>query len=197
MTSVSAGHITLTPTQPVWSGRPEPGSNPQPPHQESLYRLSHLPSLFRTFQNPFERKVKGIVVMCAREKRPKHYPSIYMLTFCIYPPTYLSIVRLFTDVRTSSSKMYSLYLSTKLILFIKSIDSYIQCHPCHLVISELIVLKSEKIIIDFKTLKKKSSYVINLPFYSCDSVVCTVYHEFISLTHYFPISNSILLRLVS
>ena len=45
MTSVSAGHIILTPTQPVGSGRPQRESNPGPPHQESralaLYRLSY------------------------------------------------------------------------------------------------------------------------------------------------------------
>ena len=35
MTSVSAGHIILTPTQPVGSGRPQRESNPGPPHQES------------------------------------------------------------------------------------------------------------------------------------------------------------------
>ena len=35
MTSVSAGHIILTPTQPVGGGRPELESNPGPPHQES------------------------------------------------------------------------------------------------------------------------------------------------------------------
>ena len=35
MTSVSAGHIILTPTQPVGSGQPKRGSNPGPPHQES------------------------------------------------------------------------------------------------------------------------------------------------------------------
>ena len=35
MTSVSAGHIIQTPTQPVGSGRPERESNPGPPHQES------------------------------------------------------------------------------------------------------------------------------------------------------------------
>ena len=34
MTSVSAGHIILTPTQPVGSGRPQRESNPGPPHQE-------------------------------------------------------------------------------------------------------------------------------------------------------------------
>ena len=35
MTSVSAGHIILTPTQPVRSRRPQRESNPGPPHQES------------------------------------------------------------------------------------------------------------------------------------------------------------------
>ena len=35
MTSVSAGHIILTPTQPVGSGRPQRGSNPGPSHKES------------------------------------------------------------------------------------------------------------------------------------------------------------------
>ena len=35
MTSVSAGHIRLTLTQPVGSGRPQRGSNPGPSHQES------------------------------------------------------------------------------------------------------------------------------------------------------------------
>ena len=34
MTSVSAGHIILTPTQPVGSGRPQRESNHGPPHQE-------------------------------------------------------------------------------------------------------------------------------------------------------------------
>ena len=35
MTSVSAGHIILTPTQPVGSGRPQRVSNTGPPNQES------------------------------------------------------------------------------------------------------------------------------------------------------------------
>ena len=35
MTSISAGHIILTPTQPVGGGRPQRGSNPGPPDQES------------------------------------------------------------------------------------------------------------------------------------------------------------------
>ena len=32
MTSVSVGHIILTPTQPVGSGRPQREQNPGPPH---------------------------------------------------------------------------------------------------------------------------------------------------------------------
>ena len=43
MTSVSAGHIILTPTQPVGSGRPQRESNPGPPHQESRALLTELP----------------------------------------------------------------------------------------------------------------------------------------------------------
>ena len=35
MTSVSAGHIILTPKQPVGSGRPQRRLNPRPPHQGS------------------------------------------------------------------------------------------------------------------------------------------------------------------
>ena len=43
MTSVSAGHIILTPTQPVGSGRPQRELNPGPPHQESCALLTELP----------------------------------------------------------------------------------------------------------------------------------------------------------
>ena len=43
MTSVAAGHIILTPTQPVGSGRPQWESNPGPPHQESRTLPTELP----------------------------------------------------------------------------------------------------------------------------------------------------------
>ena len=43
MTSVSAGHIMLTPTQLVESGRPQRESNPGPPHQESRALPTELP----------------------------------------------------------------------------------------------------------------------------------------------------------
>ena len=43
MTSVSAGDIILTPTQPVGSGRPQRESNPGPPHQESRALPTELP----------------------------------------------------------------------------------------------------------------------------------------------------------
>ena len=43
MTSISAGHIILTPTQPVGSGRPQQGSNPGPPDQESRALPTELP----------------------------------------------------------------------------------------------------------------------------------------------------------
>ena len=43
MTSVSAGHIILTTTQPVGSGRAQRESNPGPPHQESHFLPTELP----------------------------------------------------------------------------------------------------------------------------------------------------------
>ena len=43
MTSISAGHIILTPTQPVGSGRPQQGSSPGPPDQESRALPTELP----------------------------------------------------------------------------------------------------------------------------------------------------------
>ena len=43
LTSVSAGHIILTPTQPVGSGRPQWESNPGSPHQESRVLPTELP----------------------------------------------------------------------------------------------------------------------------------------------------------
>ena len=43
MTSFSVGHIILTPSQPVGSGRPQRGSNPGPPDQESRALPTELP----------------------------------------------------------------------------------------------------------------------------------------------------------
>ena len=43
MTSVSAGYIILTPTQPVGSRRPQWESSPGPPHQESGALPTELP----------------------------------------------------------------------------------------------------------------------------------------------------------
>ena len=54
MTSVSAGHIILTPTQPVGSGRPQRESNPGPPQQESRA----LPQSYRAPREMGERERK-------------------------------------------------------------------------------------------------------------------------------------------
>ena len=43
MTSVSADHIILTPTQPAGSERSQRKSNPVPPHQESRALPTELP----------------------------------------------------------------------------------------------------------------------------------------------------------
>ena len=59
MTSVSAGHIILTPTQPVGSGRPQRESNPGPPHQESRALPTELPrSPYRLREREGERERK-------------------------------------------------------------------------------------------------------------------------------------------
>ena len=51
MTSVSAGHIILTPTQPIGSGWPQRGSNPGPPDQESRALPSELPRPLELMNN--------------------------------------------------------------------------------------------------------------------------------------------------
>ena len=66
MTSVSAGHIILTPTQPVGSGRPQRESNPGPPHQESraLPQSYHAPPCEQSrWLNPLS--AGGFVTPCA------------------------------------------------------------------------------------------------------------------------------------
>ena len=56
MISFSAGHIILTPTQPVESGRPQWESNPGPPHQESRALPTELPCPPRLGERKRERK---------------------------------------------------------------------------------------------------------------------------------------------
>ena len=60
MTSVSAGHIIQTPTQPVGSGRPQRESNPGPPHQESraLPQSYPPPPPNRRITHPHNKTVK-------------------------------------------------------------------------------------------------------------------------------------------
>ena len=53
MTSISAGHIILTPTQPVGGGRPQRESNPGPPDQELRALPFELP---RPHERGRERK---------------------------------------------------------------------------------------------------------------------------------------------
>ena len=51
MTYVSAGHIILTPTQPVGSGRPQRELNTAPPHQKSRALPTELPRPLITTQH--------------------------------------------------------------------------------------------------------------------------------------------------
>ena len=55
LTSVSAGHIILTPTQPVGSGWPQRESNPGPPDQELRALSTELPRPERERQTDRDR----------------------------------------------------------------------------------------------------------------------------------------------
>ena len=61
MTSVSAGHIILTPTQPVGSGRPQWELNLGPPHQESRALPTELP---REINVSYIFSLKGHIFVC-------------------------------------------------------------------------------------------------------------------------------------
>ena len=67
MTSVSAGHIILTPTQPVGSGRSQRESNPGPPHQESRALPTELPP-----PPPPKKKKKKKKKKKTKKKKEKH-----------------------------------------------------------------------------------------------------------------------------
>ena len=54
MTSVSAAHIILTPTQPVGSGRSQQESNPTPSHQELRALPIELQITIHTKNNPLQ-----------------------------------------------------------------------------------------------------------------------------------------------
>ena len=64
MTSVSAGHIILTPTQPVGSGRPQLESNPTPPHLGvvPLYRLSYRAPLGEDWDKGYISRTPEVTV---------------------------------------------------------------------------------------------------------------------------------------
>ena len=79
MTSVSAGHIIQTPTQPVGSGRPQWGSNPGPPHQESRA----LPQSYRAPPPPqkrFHKKNQTDI----KNKTPSHGNALISLSTSNY-----------------------------------------------------------------------------------------------------------------
>ena len=69
MTSVSAGHIILTPIQPVGSGRPQQESNPGPPHQKvsALYRLSYHAPLYDKQLSIIGKEVSHLIASVDRK----------------------------------------------------------------------------------------------------------------------------------
>ena len=68
MTSVSASHIILTPTQPVRSGRLERGSNQRPRHQESCALPTELP---RPPQKKKKKKKKKKKIKKKKKKKKR------------------------------------------------------------------------------------------------------------------------------
>ena len=71
MTSVSAGHIILTPTQPVGSGRLQRESNPGPPHQESRALPTELPRSPRHRKSGRQAGRPGNRQACRQKDRQK------------------------------------------------------------------------------------------------------------------------------
>ena len=61
MTSASAGHIILTSTQPVGSGRLQWGSNPGPSHKESRALSTELPRPSPPPQKKKKKKKHSVV----------------------------------------------------------------------------------------------------------------------------------------
>ena len=59
MTSVSAGHIILTPTQPVGRGQPQRESNPRPSQQESRAPPTELPRPPKSLEDGLQRDRYG------------------------------------------------------------------------------------------------------------------------------------------
>ena len=91
MTSVSAGHIIQTPTQPVGSGRPQRESNPGPPHQESRA----LPQSYRAPPPPYRRATA---------------PPSGMAVFTLYKPpiVYLTVT---LHIQPADSYVFGLFVS--------------------------------------------------------------------------------------
>ena len=76
MTSISAGHIILTPTQPVGSGRPQRGSNPRPPDQESRVLPTERPHPPGGGGNLLKRKEKMLSLLNRTTEPLEMYNSL-------------------------------------------------------------------------------------------------------------------------
>ena len=81
MTSVSAGHIIMTPTQPVGSGRPQRESNQGPPHQESSALPTELP------RSPFffSRQTKICMIWSCIKDQSTHHLCVTLNKSIGYP----------------------------------------------------------------------------------------------------------------
>ena len=76
MTSIAAGHIILTPTQPVGCARPQQGSNRRPPQRESRAPPTELPRPLVQMQL-VTFKIGGGWCVCVRGGRLKDRLKCY------------------------------------------------------------------------------------------------------------------------
>ena len=84
MTFVSAGHIILTPTQPVGSGRPQRESNPGPPHQEARA----LPQSYRASKKQ-ERQKGNLNKNIKRLYKIEFHKDIHQSEFVLIYPLFV------------------------------------------------------------------------------------------------------------
>ena len=125
MTSVSAGHIILIPTQPIGSGRPQRESNPGPPHQESRGRIRLI--------NKTTRKASDFILLISLYLILRHLCIIRLFNCQTIYLSFHIFVLIFTYLHDRSS-----YLKFEKPILITRVHKLLSLlHFCsHLVIEE-------------------------------------------------------------
>ena len=102
MTSVSAGHIILTPTQPVGSGQPQRESNSVPPDQRSRALPTELPRPPRN--RLFLRWIAAVLLSNLVFKWIPNLPPLFPLPSI--PPTQLSSLPPIVTLKGPSNQVH-------------------------------------------------------------------------------------------